>query len=243
MTPAAAARLAKRRLTSQARHALQRATRFFKPWERVYTIGLSAGEVRALARAVVEPVRKTWSLDDAIAFTDHMLRAKTWEARSVGLVVLAKFHRYYDDRLLTHARRWLAGNRCDNWALTDLLCMEVLGPLLDKQPALAPRLAPWTRARSLWLRRAGAAALTGPARHGLALDIAYRTAFTLRNDDEDLIHKATGWLLREAGKTDPARLEKWLRRHGHTLPRTSLRYAIERFPAAKRRALLTRTAR
>jgi len=86
------------------------------------------------------------------------------------------------------------------------------------------------------------AALTGPARRGVALDEAYRTAKMLRDDSEDLIHKATGWMLREAGRTDQPRLEKWLRKEGHTLPRTALRYAIERFPEPKRRRLLLITS-
>jgi len=80
------------------------------------------------------------------------------------------------------------------------------------------------------------------ARHGKALDEAYRVAAALREDREDLIHKATGWLLREAGKTDPARLERFLLAQGPRLPRTALRYAIERFPAARRRRLLVQTS-
>ena len=79
------------------------------------------------------------------------------------------------------------------------------------------------------------------ARHGAHIDAAYRVATALHDDEEDLIHKATGWLLREAGQTDRRRLETYLLRHGPRLPRTALRYAIERFPAERRRAILLRT--
>jgi 3-methyladenine DNA glycosylase AlkD len=58
---------------------------------------------------------------------------------------------------------------------------------------------------------------------------------------EDLIHKANGWLLREAGKADPRRLEAFLLEHGSRIPRTTLRYAIERFSPAKRKSLLAKT--
>ena len=61
------------------------------------------------------------------------------------------------------------------------------------------------------------------------------------DDEEDLIQKAVGWMLREAGKADPARLERYLRQHGPAIPRTTVRYAIERFPPAKRLALLRAT--
>jgi len=209
----------------------------------VYTVGLASAEIRSLARELALPVRKTWRQSDAIEFADRMLRGRTFEARSVGLVVLSKFHRQFDARLLGHARRWLAIGRLDNWAMTDLLCMDVLGPLLRRQPELVARMRTWSRAKSLWLRRAAAAALTGPARRGVALDEAYRTAKVLRDDSEDLIHKATGWMLREAGRTDQPRLEKWLRKEGHTLSRTALRYAIEKFPEPKRRHLLLITNR
>lgn len=238
MSPARLAVEANRRLRRVQRHPPRLATRFFKPWERVYTLGLRSAEIRALARELNQDVCKTWSVQDAVAFADRMLRGRTFESRSIGLIVLSKFHRQFDAGILGHARRWLAAGRLDNWAMTDLLCMEVLDPLLRRQPQLAQRMRPWTRARSLWLRRAAAAALTGPARHGLALDEAYRTARALRGDSEDLIHKATGGMLREAGRTDRPRLEQWLRKNGHTLPRTALRYAIERFPEPKRRRLL-----
>lgn len=81
------------------------------------------------------------------------------------------------------------------------------------------------------------------AREGRRLATVYRVALALLGDDEDLMHKAVGWLLREAGKTDMARLERFLRKHGPRIPRTTLRYAIERFPEPERRALLESTRR
>ena len=79
------------------------------------------------------------------------------------------------------------------------------------------------------------------ARHGEHLETVYDTAVVLRGDPEDLMHKAVGWMLREAGRTDPPRLETFLLRHGPTLPRTTLRYAIERFDAPSRKRLLAQT--
>ena len=64
------------------------------------------------------------------------------------------------------------------------------------------------------------------------LDLVYDIAQRLHADREDLIQKAVGWALREAGKTDMPRLERYLRANGAAIPRTTLRYAIERFPAA-----------
>jgi 3-methyladenine DNA glycosylase AlkD len=79
------------------------------------------------------------------------------------------------------------------------------------------------------------------ARKGERLDAAYGVAASLLGDREDLIHKAAGWLLREAGKTDSIKLETFLLTHGPKVPRTTLRYAIERMPEKKRRRILAAT--
>jgi len=73
------------------------------------------------------------------------------------------------------------------------------------------------------------------------LDAAYGVAASLLGDREDLIHKAAGWLLREAGRTDSPRLETFLLTHGPRVPRTTLRYAIKRMPERKRRRILAAT--
>jgi 3-methyladenine DNA glycosylase AlkD len=81
------------------------------------------------------------------------------------------------------------------------------------------------------------------ARRGQALDDAYAAALALGGDDHHLLQKAAGWLLREAGRSDMARLERFLRRHGAELSRTTVRYALERFAPADRQALLAATRR
>jgi 3-methyladenine DNA glycosylase AlkD len=78
-------------------------------------------------------------------------------------------------------------------------------------------------------------------RQGHALREAYAVAKTLHADKADLIQKAVGWMLREAGKTDARRLARYLRANGSAIPRTTVRYAIERFSPSKRRELLKAT--
>jgi 3-methyladenine DNA glycosylase AlkD len=91
------------------------------------------------------------------------------------------------------------------------------------------------------LRRAALVTLVPLARRGRFLELTYELAREHFSDREDLIHKATGWLLREAGKTDMPRLKRFVLRHGPAIPRTALRYAIERFPSKERAGLLEAT--
>ena len=94
-----------------------------------------------------------------------------------------------------------------------------------------------TRSKSLWERRIAIVSTQHFIRHG-EFDETLAISKLLLGDKEDLIHKATGWMLREVGKKDQSVLEGFLDRHGTVMPRTMLRYAIERFPPDQRRAYL-----
>ncbi|HYM22814.1 MAG TPA: DNA alkylation repair protein, partial [Vicinamibacterales bacterium] len=180
-------------------------------------------------------------IDDAMAFATLLIRDRHLEAKCVGVEVVARYRREFSPRLLPAWKRWLGGNHSANWATTDAICGILIGPLLVMHPTLASGMRAWTRDRNMWVRRASAVGLIGLARKGAAFDIIYSVARTLHRDREDLIQKAVGWMLREAGKQDAPRLEQYLRANGPSIPRTTVRYAIERFPEAKRRALLVAT--
>jgi len=206
---------------------------------RFYNVGTPV--MRALARDIYMAKRAAWDVDDAMRFADSLMRDPYLETKSIAIEVVARYRRSFEPRLLARWKRWLAGNLSANWATTDAICGVLIGPLIADHPRLIPVLPTWAVHRNMWVRRASAVALIPSFRRGLALDVAYDLAKMLHPDRADLIHKAVGWMLREAGKQDPARLEHYLRAEGPAIPRTTVRYAIERFPAAKRRALLTIT--
>jgi 3-methyladenine DNA glycosylase AlkD len=141
---------------------------------------------------------------------------------------------------LPDAESWL-DRRLDNWALVDTFCGSVLSPLFAQHPEAERALVRWSRKQSLWQRRASLVTLVPFARRGQRLDLAYRLCFDHLGDPEDLMHKATGWLLRETGRTARARLRRFLLQHGPAIPRTALRYAIEHFTATERAQLLRAT--
>jgi 3-methyladenine DNA glycosylase AlkD len=148
----------------------------------------------------------------------------------------------------------------NNWDLVDLSCYPLLGVwLLDKDRALLYKLA--RNGMTIWEQRIGIVSTMTFIRHGQLAD-TFAIADILLHHPHDLIHKAVGWLLREAGKRDKAALEAWLqeipgqarnddggqarddvsvmpgRDRASLMPRTMLRYAIEKFPEAERQRYL-----
>ena len=139
--------------------------------------------------------------------------------------------------------------RINNWDLVDLSCYPLLGEwLLDKDRSLLYELA--RSGKTLWEQRIGMVSTMTFIRHG-QLEDTFAIADILLHHPHDLIHKAVGWLLREAGKRDKAALVAWLTsvmpgseraslpRYAQ-MPRTMLRYAIEKFTAQERQAFLSR---
>jgi len=242
-TPAALLRETARLLAAEADPAAARQFQsYFKPHERVRVIGVKSARVREILAGVHERVRGAWALKEVVAFTELCVKRREMEIRGVGTALLGKYTKVYEACLLHRIQRWLGAGYLDNWASVDSMAGNVVAPLLEKFPALVPEIVAWSASRNLWVRRMSVVPLVPFARRGRYLDEAYGVVAALLGDGEDLMHKATGWLLREAGKTDPARLEAFLVRHGPAVPRTTLRYAIERFPA-ERRALLLKTTR
>lgn len=214
---------------------------YFKGHEAVSFFGVAAPALRQIERELYQAVKGHWTVAEAVDCCELLLKEQRQEARLVGMLLLAHYHKAFEPELLDQLETWLAKDYCNNWALVDTLSPMVIAPLLRRFPALLPRVEAWTLATNLWLRRASLVALIPLARKGEHLDVAYANAERLFGDTEDLIHKATGWLLREAGKADLPRLQAFLVQHGPRLPRTTLRYAIERFPEAERKQLLAQT--
>lgn len=127
-------------------------------------------------------------------------------------------------------------DRINNWDLVDLSCYPLLGVwLLDKDRQLLYELA--RNGKTIWEQRIGIVSTMTFIRNGQLQD-TFAIADILLHHPHDLIHKAVGWLLREAGKRDKDALVKYLKSRYQTMPRTMLRYAIEKFPEAERKQYL-----
>jgi 3-methyladenine DNA glycosylase AlkD len=194
-------------------------------------IGLNAATMRALAREYRElPIR----------IIEGLLHSPIHDERAVALLVMVE-QSLKDDS--TKRKQlfdiYLANTQFVNsWGLVDCSAPGIVGPHLESRSrAILDKLA---RSNNLWERRISIVATQWFIRRG-QFDDTLRIARRLLGDREDLIHKATGWMLREIGKRDQPLLEHFLRDHLPELPRTTLRYAIERFPEGLRQAYLRGT--
>jgi 3-methyladenine DNA glycosylase AlkD len=215
------------------------AHRYFR--EEVDFYGWTSARLRDLVAEVYAGVRASWTLAEALSLAEKLLPRDKFEAKAAGILLFLKFKKEFTPALFGTIKAWLAKDYCANWASVDSLCPEALGWLLERQPGLADEILGWTSHKNRWVKRGAVVAFITLARRGKLLDQAYAVAEAMLETEDDLLQKATGWMLREAGKTDMARLERFLLRHGPDIPRTSLRYAIERFPEARRKALLAAT--
>jgi 3-methyladenine DNA glycosylase AlkD len=220
---------------------VSRGLTFFKEGDDVSLYGIKCSAMRRIEKEVSQQVRKAWTVEQAIAFCDLMVRDPHVEAKSVGFLLLGRYRHDFERGLLKTVHSWIAAGCCPNWATTDGLAPTLITPLLIRYPDLAGQVMRWTSSPDIWLRRAALVTFVPLARKGDLLEQSYSAAQAVLSDREDLIHKACGWLLRECGRTDMPRLERFLLRHGPGIPRTALRNAIERFPQTRRKRLLEQT--
>jgi 3-methyladenine DNA glycosylase AlkD len=216
----------------------QNTQRFFK--HPVSAYGVETPALRRIVRDWLLTLKHSWDLNRAVALCDLLIKEKQVESKGIGILILAGFKQQFSPELLATVKKWLESH-CDNWATVDTLAPSILSPIIGEYPNLIPRIISWKNSPVLWVRRAAVVTFVPHARKGKYLNFSYTLAESLFSDQEDLMHKALGWLLREAGRTNQKRLKQFLLLHGPEIPRTTVRYAIEKFPEDERKRLLEET--
>ena len=210
--------------------------RFFKTGPGEYGegdrfIGVRVPELRRLSR-------RHRHLD--MPTIETLLHSEIHEERHLALFIMVLQFQSGD----TKQRRRIYDRYLDslayinNWDLVDCSAEHIVGGWLENRKKT--RLYTLARSDNLWHRRVAMLATLHYIKKGQFSE-ALRLAEQLLADPHDLIHKAVGWMLREIGKRDPAVEEAFLQKHYQAMPRTMLRYAIEKFPPARRQAYLKGT--
>ena len=125
--------------------------------------------------------------------------------------------------------RWV-GSYVTNWASCDTLCNHTVGTFIDMYPEFLAGLRKWARSKNRWMRRASAVSLIIPAREGRFLSDIFEIAGILLLDEDDLVRKGYGWMLKAAGQAHQKEVFDFVMENKMTMPRTALRYAIEKMP-------------
>ena len=208
--------------------------RFFKTGKGEYGygdvfIGIRVPVLRKLAKKYV---------DLNIPGVKKLIKSKIHEERLTGLIILvnkykaakedSERNKLYD--IYTQHFKYI-----NNWDLVDVTCAHIIGRhLLNKDRAA---LYQWAKSDHLWTKRIAIITNWWFIREGDLRDV-FKISKILLHDEHDLIHKAVGWMLREAGKKDRKALEVFLKKHYKTMPRTMLRYSIEKLPESLRQKYL-----
>jgi 3-methyladenine DNA glycosylase AlkD len=208
---------------------------FFKTGKGEYGEGDKfLGVVMPKQRIVVKKYADKISVEDTL----KLLKSKIHDERMTALLILmVKYKKGSEAEKKKIFSSYLANTKfINNWDLVDVTCRDIVGAyLFDKDRSVLYKLA---KSKSLWERRIAIISTFYFISKG-KLDDTFKIAQMLLNDKHDLIHKAVGWALREAGKRDRSKLIKFLEKNGLKMPRTMLRYSIEKFSKKERKRYLT----
>jgi 3-methyladenine DNA glycosylase AlkD len=211
----------------------EHAQRFFKSGKGEYGegdvfLGVRVPETRRLAKQF-----RDVSNDDVLM----LLHSKYHEERHLALFIwVLQYEKGDEARCAEIYRDYLKHTaQINNWDLVDCSAYKIVGPHLMDRPR--KKLYQLAKSKLLWDRRIAVLATLAFIKRGDLVDILALSKLLL-NDPEDLMHKALGWMLREAAKKDEQRVKAFLAEHYQAMPRTMLRYAIEKFPKAERRRYL-----
>jgi len=210
--------------------------RFFKTGPGQYGagdkfIGMSVPTLRSLSREYV-------GAGDELL--EELLFSPYHEIRLLGaLIMTARYERAKTEKDRLGALNFYLNHRraLNNWDLVDLTAYKVWGGYLLHHQEKRKDLYRLVKSKNLWERRLAVVATMALIKAGQFKEILELSVILL-NDKEDLMHKAVGWMLREVGKKDKRVLVDFLQEYAALLPRTALRYAIERFPEAERQKYL-----
>jgi 3-methyladenine DNA glycosylase AlkD len=211
--------------------------RFFKE-KLEHPVGIKTPVLRGVSNRVFKSI-KSYSKDEILDICDWMLASGKRYMPFVAFEWAGKLERQFERKDFVRFERWLK-RYVSRWSSCDHLC-DVIGKLIARFPDLAARRKKWIGSRNMWLRRASAVSLIVPVTRGLLLRDVLKTAEMLLGDKEDLVQKGYGWMLKVAGDHFFQDVYKFVMKHKDGMPRTALRYAIEKWPASKRKLAMRKT--
>lgn len=207
---------------------------FFK--EGIELIGVRVGGVRKIARRFFKelaPRDKKHVFD----VCEIMLATNLSEFSIIAYQWVKMIEKELGPTDFVRLEKWLK-RYVNTWSKCDDLCTGVIGPLLNKWPKLIQKTIPWRKYPNRWVRRGAAVSLIVPVKRGGRLQSVFEAADCLLEDSDDMVQKGYGWMLKEASNVFPGEVFEYVMKNKREMPRTALRYAIEKLPQNKRKQAL-----
>jgi 3-methyladenine DNA glycosylase AlkD len=214
-------------LKSGADEAIRESGRkFFK--EEVKLYGMKTATVSRMAKAHFREIRGLGK-EEVFALCEKLWKSGWMEESFIACQWAYGFRNEYTPDDFTVFERWVS-QYVSNWAACDTLCNHTVGAFVEMHPRFLENLKSWTASDNRWMRRAAAVSLIIPARNGKFLEDVFEIADRLLTDGDDLVQKGYGWMLKAASQAKCDEVFKYVMRNKHAMPRTALRYAIEKMP-------------
>jgi 3-methyladenine DNA glycosylase AlkD len=207
-------------------HTKESVHRFFK--EEVLCYGVKTPRVRTLAKNYFEKLERR-DKNGIFSLCEQLLQSDTCEEAFIAFDWAYRLRGDYEPGDFLIFEHWIS-EYVNNWAKCDTLCNHAIGSFIEQFPRFVEHLKAWTRSPSRWFRRASAVTLILPARRGEFLADVFQIADRLLKDEDDLVQKGYGWMLKEASRIHRKEVFEYVMVHKKEMPRTALRYAIEKMP-------------
>lgn len=205
--------------------------------EPIHSLGVRTPIVRRIAQQLF-PLVKQLQLDDFLAYCELILEFRSIEHRNFALAWAFKRKAELQARHFELLFSWL-NKYVSNWADCDQLCCEVFGHFMMRFPEYYSELHNWANSQNRWLRRASAVILIPELRKTSSqLPLLKQLVVQLISDNDDLVQKGYGWALKVASQVKEKDTFEFIMQHRQALPRTALRYAIEKLSVAQKQAAL-----
>jgi 3-methyladenine DNA glycosylase AlkD len=200
--------------------------RFFK--EEVKFYGVKSATVGKMAKRYFQGLQHR-SKKEIFALCGQLLISDYCEEAFIAFDWAYRLHDSFAPEDFKVFENWIM-NYVNNWAKCDTLCNRTVGAFIEKYPDYIKGLKIWAKSENRWMRRASAVTLILPARKGRFLKDVFEIADSLLHDPDDIVQKGYGWMLKEASKTHENEVFLYVMSNKHDMPRTALRYAIEKMP-------------
>lgn len=200
--------------------------RFFK--EKVELYGVASAVVGKIAKANFEKV-KGEPKESILGMCEELWQSGMLEESFIACNWSYELHKSFVEEDLVWMEQWV-GQYLNNWASCDTLCNHTVGSYIEMFPDRIAELKKWATSSNRWMRRAAAVSLIVPARKGLFLKDIFEIADILLLDSDDMVQKGYGWMLKSATKYYEQEVFEYVMANKKVMPRTALRYAIEKMP-------------